>query len=208
MKKNVGSGRNRKASGQQGVGEIRLIGGDFRGRKLPVCLAEGLRPTSDRVRETVFNWLQFDMAGAVCLDVFAGSGALGLEALSRGAAWVTLIEKNPKVAAQLRQNLHRLKVDASRATVIEGEACEQLALLAQSSLSPFHGIFLDPPFQKGLMQPVLDLIFRENLIHPQGWLYLEQEKSLPWPQFPKGWQPVREKATVQVKYGLFAQTFS
>ena len=96
---------SRPAHSATAMGEIRIIGGDWRGRKLPVLNAEGLRPTSDRVRETLFNWLQFEIAGANCLDVFSGSGALAIEALSRGAKQVTLLELNPANAKQLKQNL-------------------------------------------------------------------------------------------------------
>lgn len=184
-----------------GAGAIRIIGGDFRGRKFPVLSAEGLRPSSDRVRETLFNWLQFEIPGALCLDAFAGSGALGLEALSRGAKSVTFVELNSKGVEQLRQNLRQLKVE--KAQVIVGDALRQLPQLTQK----FDGIFLDPPFNKGLMQPALALIFQYQLIDPNGWLYLEQEKALPWPELPQGWKCVREKSTAQVKYGLFRNQF-
>ncbi len=187
----------KRTRSKQTGGQIRIIGGDFRGRKLPVLSAEGLRPTSDRVRETLFNWLQFEIPGAVCLDAFAGSGALGLEALSRGAKSVTFIEFNSKGAEQLRQNLQQLKVE--KALVMEGDALQQLPLLTQK----FDGIFLDPPFNQALMRPALALIFQYQLIKPNGWLYLEQEKAQPWPELPEGWKCVREKTTAQVKYGLF-----
>ena len=181
------------------VGEVRIIGGAFRGRKLPVLSAEGLRPSADRVRETLFNWLQFEIAGAKCLDAFAGSGALGLEALSRGAQSVTFMELNPQAAQQLKQNLQLLEVN--NAQVLLADALQQLSTMNTT----FDGIFLDPPFNKGLMQPTIDCIFQQQLLRPSGWLYLEQEKSLPWPQMPEEWKCVREKTTAQVKYGLFRQ---
>ncbi len=95
-------------------GEVRIIGGLWRGRKLPVLLSQGLRPTSDRVRETLFNWLMHDIVGADCLDCFSGSGALGAEALSRQANSVVMLEKSPQVAKQLKQNLQQLKNRAGR----------------------------------------------------------------------------------------------
>ncbi len=181
----------------QRLGQVRIIGGDFRGRKLPVLMADGLRPTADRVRETLFNWLQWEIVGARCLDAFAGSGALGLEALSRGAAWVDFIELSPAVAKQLVQNFQTLKVTQTK--VWQGDT---LQMLTQLGLA-YDGIFLDPPFGKGLMQPVVEQIFQQNLVRPDGWLYLEQEKGLDWPRLPEGWQCVREKQTKEVKYGLF-----
>lgn len=188
--------------GRTEKGEVRIIGGDWRGRKLPVLVADGLRPTSDRVRETVFNWLQFEVPGANCLDVFAGSGALGLEALSRGASHVTLLELNGENVKQLKQNLKTLKVE--KAEVIQTDS---LQWLAKQSIQPYDVIFLDPPFNQGLMQPAVDLIFKNGFLKTdQAWLYLEQEKQLDWPELPEGWACFREKSTSQVKYALFKQT--
>lgn len=180
-------------------GQIRIIGGDFRGRKLPVRSAEGLRPTSDRMRETLFNWLQFDIAGMTCLDVFAGTGALGLEALSRGAARVDFLELDADNAKQLQQNIQTLKVDHATLT-----QTDSLHWLQQACSQPYDLIFLDPPFGKGLMQPALDAIFQQKWIQTdQAWLYLEQEKSLNWPLLPDNWQLYREKTTSQVKMSLW-----
>jgi 16S rRNA (guanine966-N2)-methyltransferase len=180
-------------------GQIRIIGGDFRGRKLPVRSAEGLRPTSDRMRETLFNWLQFDIAGMTCLDVFAGTGALGLEAVSRGAAQVDFLELDAHNAKQLQQNIQTLKID--HATL---KQTDSLQWLQQACSKPYDLIFLDPPFGKGLMQPVLEAIFQQNWIqNNQAWLYLEQEKSLDWPSLPDNWQLYREKTTSQVKMSLW-----
>ncbi len=185
--------------GRSEMGEVRIIGGDWRGRKLPVLLADGLRPTSDRVRETVFNWLQFEVPGARCLDVFAGSGALGFEALSRGAREVTFLELASANAKQLQANVSALKTD--KAQVIQTDS---LRWLENPIAQPFDIIFLDPPFNLGLMQSAVDKLFISGVIqNDQAWLYLEQEKHLDWPNLPEGWVCHREKSTSQVRFGLF-----
>ena len=125
------------------AGQIRIIGGQWRGRKLPVPDSPGLRPTTDRVRETLFNWLAPSMVDAHCLDCFAGSGALGLEALSRYAASATLLEMERGVAQTLQQNLATLK--ATNAKVVNTNT---LSFLAQQG-TPFNVVFVDPPFRKG-----------------------------------------------------------
>jgi 16S rRNA (guanine966-N2)-methyltransferase len=188
------------AGGRAGkMGEVRIIGGDWRGRKLPVRSAEGLRPTSDRVRETLFNWLQFEIPGARCLDVFAGSGALGLEALSRGADKVTLLEWAPANAKQLQANVKTLQ--AERAQVVQTDS---LQWLAQPAEEAFDVVFLDPPFNQGLMQPAIDRLFQNGYVESdRAWLYLEQEKSLAWPSLPEGWRCFREKSTSEVRFSLW-----
>lgn len=193
------SGNRQEPFLQKSGGQIRIIGGDWRGRKLPVLDSEGLRPTSDRVRETLFNWLQFDIAGARCLDLFAGTGALGLEALSRGAAEVVFVEYSSKVADQLRLNLETLNAD-SRAKVFQADA---LTWLENGSSEVFDMIFLDPPFHKGLLPEVLEKLFTNGYIDASTFLYIEQEKAESWPELPENWQVVREKRTSQVVYGLF-----
>lgn len=185
------------------MGEVRIIGGDWRGRKLPVLQSEGLRPTSDRVRETLFNWLQFEVPGANCLDVFSGSGALGFEALSRGAKSVTFLELSGPAANQLKSNLNLLK--SSNAQVIQGDSLQWLDKKAEQ---PFDIVFLDPPFNQGLMQAAVDKLFISGYVVPSEqkkptWLYLEQEKKLAWPTLPEGWICHREKSTSQVRFGLF-----
>lgn len=185
------------------MGSVRIIGGDWRGRKLPVLQSEGLRPTSDRVRETLFNWLQFEVGGANCLDVFSGSGSLGLEALSRGAKSVTFLELSLPVVKQLQKNLQTLK--ASRSQVVQGDS---LLWLSQNKNEPFDIVFLDPPFHLGLMQQAVDKLFMSGVFPSLNkttsvWLYLEQEKALDWPVLPEGWMCYREKSTSQVRFGLF-----
>ena len=181
-------------------GQVRIIGGDLKGRKLPVLNAEGLRPTSDRVKETLFNWLQFEIPGANCLDVFAGSGALSFEAISRGAKQVTMLELDNKNAKQLQQNLQALSVTNAQVT-----QTDSLLWLKQPSSQVFDVVFLDPPFHQGLMQSSIDLLFENGYLNDQAWLYIEQEKSIDWPRLPKEWIVYREKSTSQVKFGLFCK---
>ncbi|MBN2647909.1 MAG: 16S rRNA (guanine(966)-N(2))-methyltransferase RsmD [Thiotrichales bacterium] len=183
----------------RGKGEIRMIGGDWRGRKLPVRMAEGLRPTSDRIRETLFNWLQFEVAGARVLDLFAGSGALGFEALSRGAQSAVFLEKSQENAQQLQRNLQYLAT--SKGLVVQTDSLQWLKRNAEQT---FDLVFLDPPFHQSLMQLSLNLLFEYNWLNPQGaWFYLEQEKTLPWPNLPSDCRLHREKTTSQARCGLF-----
>lgn len=195
------SDQKNASRGQAKEGHVRLIGGDYRGRKLPVLDAEGLRPTSDRVRETLFNWLQFDVPGATVLDVFAGSGALGFESLSRGAKRVVMLELSAANAKQLKTNVNTLK--AEQAEVVQTDS---LQWLSSSNSETFDIVFCDPPFHQNLMQNTVEKLFQNGFLDPknhQTWLYLEQENTLDWPVLPEGWICHREKSTSQVKYGLF-----
>lgn len=158
---------NKDAKGS--AGQLRIIGGQWRRRRLPVAVVPGLRPTPDRVRETLFNWLQFDVPGARCLDLFAGSGALGFEALSREAAQVVLVEKHATAFAQLQANMQVLK--AERAELIHQDALAYL----NNATEPFDLIFLDPPFRKGFVDEVMALIVANGLLKPDGMIYLEYE---------------------------------
>lgn len=168
---------------------VRIIGGLWRGRRLRFPGAPGLRPTSDRRRETLFNWLAPDLPGARCLDLFAGSGALGFEALSRGAAMVVLVEASREVAAALAENRRELAAE-DRAEIVHAQAARYLGRSAQ----PFDIVFLDPPFAK----PVLAGETLERLA--AGWLapgalvYLELAARAERPRIPPGWQLRREQA--------------
>ncbi|MDX1550554.1 MAG: 16S rRNA (guanine(966)-N(2))-methyltransferase RsmD, partial [Lysobacter spongiicola] len=152
MKKDSsGRPRGRASRHLHAPGQVRLIGGRWRGSKLPVADIEGLRPTSDRVRETLFNWLMPVLPGARVLDLFAGSGALGLEALSRGAATATLVERDPLLATALAQVAARLP-GGEAATVVQADA---LAWLPAQPRGSFDIAFLDPPFSAGLWEQAL-----------------------------------------------------
>ena len=180
----------------QASGNIRIIAGKHRGRKLPVLMAEGLRPTTDRVKETVFNWLMPYISNSRCLDCFAGAGSLGFEALSRGASQVTFIELDKDAAKQLVANKALLKADN-----IHIEQCNTLTYLEKSTPVRFNIVFIDPPFRKGLAEQIQTLL-------QQGWLtenaliYLEMEKEAAC-MTPENWQLLKEKIAGQVAYRLY-----
>ncbi|WP_318362637.1 16S rRNA (guanine(966)-N(2))-methyltransferase [Enterobacter sp.] len=186
---------NRAASGQ-----IRIIGGQWRGRKLPVPDSPGLRPTTDRVRETLFNWLAPSMVNARCLDCFAGSGALGLEALSRYAGASTLIEMERGVAQQLQQNLATLK--AANAKVVNTNT---LTFLNQAG-TPHDIVFVDPPFRKGLLDDTLRLLEVNGWLADDALIYVESEVENGLPPVPVHWDLHREKVAGQVAYRLYHRT--
>jgi 16S rRNA (guanine966-N2)-methyltransferase len=176
---------------------LRIIGGDWRGRQLQVVESEGLRPTPDRVRETLFNWLQTRIAGAYCLDLFAGTGALCLESLSRGAARVVMVEKAHAVALNIRQNIEKL--GASAAELIETDAERYL----QGPVESFDIIFVDPPFRhSGMIDTCLAAIDQRGWIKPGGWVYIEAPSERGQPVLPAGWQLERSKIAGQVGYHL------
>jgi len=180
------------------IGSIRIIAGKHRGRKLPVLMAEGLRPTTDRVKETVFNWLMPYIHDANCLDCFAGAGSLGFEALSRGAAKVTLIELNNAAAKQLQANKQLLSAD----NVIVSNT-NLLDFLKLSAKQPYDLVFIDPPFNEGLVTQTAELLNKGWLAN-QALIYVETEihstQSL-----PDNWQLLKEKVAGQVAYRLFQQ---
>jgi 16S rRNA (guanine966-N2)-methyltransferase len=155
-------------------GSLRIIGGQWKGRKLSVASVPGLRPTPDRVRETLFNWLQFDIRESNCLDLFAGSGALGLEAASRGAKNVVLVEKHPRAISQLEGILGILPADQTdNITLVKDDAYRFL----NRQQHAFDIIFLDPPYRKEHLPKVLDIINENNLLAQDGYLYLELEQE-------------------------------
>lgn len=177
-------------------GVVRIIGGRWRGTRLPVADAPGLRPTSDRVRETLFNWLMPALPGARVLDLFAGTGALGLEAVSRGAAHATLVERDPALAAALAGHVERLRAH-DRVRVVREDA---LRWLAAATLEPFDIVFLDPPFAAALWEPALRAL--APWLAPGGWLYVESPpEAAPAP--PPGWLPHRELRTAQARAALY-----
>ena len=186
-----------KKPNHAGSGQIRIIGGQWRGRKLPVPESPGLRPTTDRVRETLFNWLAPSIVDASCLDCFAGSGALGLEALSRYAANATLLEMERGVAQQLQKNLATLK--ASNAKVVNTNT---LAFLAQAG-APHNIVFVDPPFRKGLLEETLKLLENNGWLSDEALIYIESEVENGLPPVPMNWHVYREKVAGQVAYRLY-----
>ena len=195
----LGGSEPRKA-GSGGAGVIRIIGGEWKRSKLQVAALPGLRPTPDRVRETLFNWLGQDLTGLRCLDAFAGSGALGFEAASRGATEVLLIEQAPALVASLRDNATRLH--ANQITVQRGDA---LSLMRQRTGQAWDVVFLDPPFGEGQN----DNLFREalkaarQLVGAQGRLYLEAPRAWTDTELTElGWQVLRQGRAGQVAFHL------
>lgn len=180
------------------AGQLRIVAGQWRGRRLPVPDRPGLRPTPDRVRETLFNWLAPWIAGARCLDAFAGSGALGFEARSRGAGAVVMIERDPVAARQLQANARTLEVAG-----IEILRADALAWLESGpSGGPFDLVFLDPPFADGLLAPALDRLARPGWLAPGARIYLEAPRDRPWPPLPAGWMLTRDRTAGRIRYAL------
>ena len=177
-------------------GRLRIVGGEWRGRRLPVLDQPGLRPTPDRVRETLFNWLAPLITGARCLDLFAGSGALGFEAASRGAGRVVMIEKSANLARVLREN--RLSLDARQVEVIQADAALWLAGQAE----PFDLVFLDPPFAEDLLGPTCAALAEGGWLAQGARVYLEAAATTGFPALPEEWRLVRAKQAGQVRYGL------
>ena len=179
--------------------EVRIIGGEWRGRKLHFTPTEGLRPTPDRVRETLFNWLQFELAGTRCLDLFAGSGALGFEALSRGAAEVVFVERDPVSARAISAMLAQLRCDRGRV-----ERVDALAWLERGprSSQPFDIVFLDPPYDEAWLPVLAEKLERGGWLAPGAWVYLEDAAARGEPALPTGWTLLRSKRAGDVGYHL------
>ncbi len=178
-------------------GKVRIIAGKWRGRKLDVIDSPGLRPTPDRVRETLFNWIQQEIVGARCLDLFAGTGALAFEALSRDASEVTLVESNPAVVESLKQHAQTL---GSENHIIQRS--DAIGWLLQEK-NGFDIIFLDPPFHQGLIEKCCSIIIEESLLNANGLVYIESEKGL---VLPESWKVKKQKYAGKVQSMLIEQT--
>lgn len=177
-------------------GKVRIIAGKWRGRKLDVINSPGLRPTPDRVRETLFNWLQQEIVGARCLDLFAGTGALAFEALSRGAAEVFMIESNPKIVESLKQHAETLKSEGH--TIQLADATSWL----KQGIKGFDIIFLDPPFREGYIEQCCAAISEESMLKSKGLVYIESEKEL---ALPEGWEIRKQTKAGNVQSMLIQQ---
>lgn len=180
-------------------GQVRIISGQWRSRKLPIHDLEGLRPTTDRVRETLFNWLSVDIRGARVLDCFAGSGALSLESLSRYAEFALMFELQKSAANQLTKNLHTL--NCINAKVINGDS---LQLLAKGTEQGFDVVYIDPPFRKGLAKQTIELLMAHGWLNNDALIYLETETDLTDLVIPANWLPLKQKTAGQVSYRLYA----
>jgi 16S rRNA (guanine966-N2)-methyltransferase len=181
------------------TGKIRIIAGKYRGRKLPVLMAEGLRPTTDRVKETLFNWLMPYLSNANCLDCFAGSGGLGFEALSRGAAHVTLVELNKAAAQQLSANKTLLKTE--NIAVCNTDVLSFLNLESTNTNKVFYDlVFLDPPFHQQLVEHTAKRL--NHKLSDQALIYVEMEANSNQ-ELPNNWHLLKQKVTGQVAYRLY-----
>ena len=176
---------------------VRIIGGAWRGRRVSFPDVPGLRPTPDRVRETLFNWLQHSIIDTRCLDLFAGSGALGLEALSRGAREVVFVEQSPAAARTLRAELARFG-GSEKARILEMGAARFLSAPGE----PFDGVFLDPPFGGRALEEYVPLIAAGAWVKAGGWVYLENERAAGVPPLPPDWELLKSKAAGEVGYHL------
>lgn len=185
-----------KTSPAAGKHKLRIIGGRWRSRNLTFPVVEGLRPTGDRIRETLFNWLMPILPGSRCLDLFAGSGILGFEALSRGASHCTLVELNPTALRQLQANATLL--GATDARVVAGNALE---FLGRAPTKTFDVVFLDPPFAADAWLSTMALL-EKGWLNPDAWVYVETPHDLAL-SLGAQWQLHRQKQAGQVCYSLY-----
>lgn len=195
----IAARRNAQPARAAGSRVLRIIGGAWRGRKLRFPAGTSIRPTPDRVRETLFNWLGARVVGARCLDLFAGSGALGLEALSRGAAHVTFVEQDTVAARELRARL--AEWGAQDAAVERSDARRFLA----GEAHPCDVVFLDPPFASELLGPVAQLLERHGWLAAGALIYLEAAAREPLPALPQAWVPLKGKRAGEVGYHLYSR---
>lgn len=178
-------------------GQLRIIAGRWRGRKLNFLDREGLRPTPDRVRETLFNWLQTDVPGSRCLDLFAGSGALGFEAASRGASSVFMLDRDAATVATLKDNIDCLQAGQIQATCID--AVEFL----QGARQVFDIVFVDPPYQSDLLEHCCRLLEQKHWLANHAKIYIECDAHNDLTGLPENWHCQRHKKAGQVGYQLY-----
>jgi 16S rRNA (guanine966-N2)-methyltransferase len=177
-------------------GRLRIVAGKWRSRLLPIADVPGLRPTSERIRETLFNWLAATIEGSRCLDLYAGSGALGLEALSRGASEVVFVENSSDAVAVLEESIAAL--DAAGARVVAIDALRYL----RGDAEPFDIVFLDPPFAADLLEDLCRLLDERDWLAAGARVYLEQDHDRPLPRLPDGWTVLKQKTAGKVRYTL------
>ncbi|TBU75172.1 16S rRNA (guanine(966)-N(2))-methyltransferase RsmD [Phytopseudomonas daroniae] len=184
-----------------GDGQLRIIAGQWRSRQFSFPMAHGLRPTPNRVRETLFNWLAPHVEAAKVLDLFAGSGALFLEALSRGAGSALALDLNPAAVNSLRGHLATLRCDNGQ--VLQSDA---LAYLQSPSAVPYDLVFLDPPFSQDLLLPACELLEQRGWLAADAWVYTESEQAPSILGMPGNWRLHREQKAGQVHYALWQRS--
>ncbi len=194
--------KNKNKASVSALNQVRIIGGNWRGRRLSFPSLPGLRPTPDRVRETLFNWLAPYIAGAHCLDLFAGSGAIGFEALSRGAESVLMLEKALPAVKQIKLNLERLSV--TNALIYQSSAPEGMAALPVPK-RPFDIVFLDPPFREQWIARCCQWLEDNDWLAKDALIYIEAERELQPLPIPVHWRVLREKIAGQVNYSLVSR---
>ena len=194
MARRRGSGRG---NGNSPSGRLRIVAGKWRSRLLKVADVPGLRPTPERIRETLFNWLAPTIAGARCLDLFAGSGALGLEALSRGAASAVFVEKSRRAADALRSACNELK-----AADAEVHAADAFEFLRSETSVQYDLVFLDPPYADESIPELCRLLAERQWLAAGAVVYFEQGTQQPPPDLPAGWSITHQKSAGQVRYSL------
>jgi 16S rRNA (guanine966-N2)-methyltransferase len=190
----INANKRRPSAPASEPGELRIIGGSWRGRKLRFPALPGLRPSPNRVRETLFNWLQPEIAGAQCLDLFAGSGALGLEALSRGAGSCWFVELARAASQQIRQHLETLQCSTGR--VLDADALQWLDTAPPATR--FHLVFIDPPFRQGLASDCCARLERSGRLTDNALIYVESAVDEGQPDVPANWSLHRDKQAGQV----------
>jgi len=197
----AGSPARPHGAGKGGQGSLRIIGGQWRRRRLMFPDEPGLRPTADRVRETLFNWLQPEVAGARCLDLFAGSGACGLEALSRGACSVVFVERNRRVVVALRQNLDLLAAEG--ASVINTDVMQWLeSAQSEAGAAVFDLVFLDPPYDADLLPEACRKLDNSGMLAAGAKIYLENRSAITDGMLPEAWRIIRQSRAGAVYYYL------
>lgn len=190
----------RSKAGKSQPGRLRIVAGKWRSRRLDIADAPGLRPTSERIRETLFNWLEPRIHGAHCLDLFAGTGALGLEALSRGARSTVFVEQSAVAVRMLNENVNTLGTE--EAVVLQMGA---LDYLDREHRERFDLVFLDPPFADDMLEELCRLLDERQMLASDARVYLEQDRSKPEPELPDGWQVLKNKTAGNVRYMLVQQ---
>ncbi|MDH3265621.1 MAG: 16S rRNA (guanine(966)-N(2))-methyltransferase RsmD [Gammaproteobacteria bacterium] len=178
-------------------GRLRIVAGIWRSRLLEIASVPGLRPTSERIRETLFNWLAPTINGAHCLDLFAGTGALGLEALSRGAARTVFVEKSAVAIKTLQKNIATL--DATNAVVCHSDA---FRFLSAAQLGKFDIVFLDPPFATEMLGDLYQTLHKASILAPNARIYVEEDRATPAVELPADWEVLKSKNAGKVRYSL------
>ncbi len=187
---------------QSAPGKVRIIAGHLRGRKVPVLPIDGLRPTPDRVRETLFNWLQTNIQDAKCYVFFAGTGVLGFEAISRGAAHVVMVDNNRAICDSLKKTQVEFGIEREQCIIEQSDVLSYIQ--RQLSTAPADLIFLDPPFNSSLLEEALALLSQSSLLGPQTMIYTELSSDSPVPTL-KHFEPIKTQKAGKVAYHLLAQ---